>query len=59
MENLNMDRLQAEFNSAAGAAKQRIGNTIGRMMRVFDDPGVANAAFLNMCAYFRLIFYAG
>ena len=46
MENLNMDKLQTEFNKAAIDARQRIGDIIGRTMRVFNDPDIVNAIFL-------------
>ena len=42
MENANMARLQQEANKATLDARRRIGDTIGKAMRVFDDPKVAS-----------------
>ncbi len=47
MENVNMDKLQREFNKAASDARQRIGDSIGRTMRVFNDPDIINTIFLT------------
>ena len=46
MENVNMDKLQREFNKAAFDARQRIGDIIGRTMHVFNDPNIVNTIFL-------------
>jgi len=43
MENANMDKLQREFNNAESHARKQIGDVIGRTMRAFDDPKLANA----------------
>jgi len=45
VENANMDELQAEFNEAMVDARRQIGNTIGKIMRTFDDPKLARAIF--------------
>ena len=47
MENVNMDKLQQEFNKASTAARRQIGNAIGRIMHAFDDPKLANTIFVG------------
>jgi hypothetical protein len=41
MENANMGALQQELNKATHDVRQRIGDTIGRIMHVFDDSRAA------------------
>ena len=47
MENVNMDKLQQEFNKAEAEARRRIGNAIGRAMRVYDDPLLARSILVG------------
>jgi hypothetical protein len=47
MENANMDKLQQEFNKAEAEARRRIGNAIGRAMRVYDDPLLARSVLIG------------
>ena len=47
MENANMDKLQQEFNKAEAEARRRIGNAIGRAMRVYDDPLLARSILIG------------
>lgn len=50
MENANMDNLQQEFNKAEAEARRRIGNAIGRAMRVYDDPLLARSILVGRLA---------
>lgn len=50
MENANMARLQQDVNKAILDARRRIGDTIGRVMRVFDDAQVASATLMRKSA---------
>lgn len=45
MENANMDKLQEAFNAAMVDARRKVGDVIGRVMRMFDDPRLARAIF--------------
>jgi len=45
IENVNMDQLTLEFNKAGVEARHRIGDVVGRAMRVFDDPALAHKIF--------------
>jgi len=51
MENANMDKLQQEFNKAEAEARRRIGNAIGRAMRVYDDPLLARSILIGRVAH--------
>lgn len=44
-ENINMDRLQQEFNKATFDTRRQIGDVVGRALRVFDDPALAKQIF--------------
>lgn len=42
-EDISMGGLQREFNKAGVEARQRVGETFGKMMKLFDDPSVLRA----------------
>jgi len=50
MENTNMYKLQQEFNKATLDARRHIGDVVGRAMRVFDDPVLAQRIFAKRSA---------
>lgn len=56
MENSNMDKLQQEFNKATLDMRRRIGDVVGRAMRVFDDAALAKHMLAKTSAPKRSFF---
>lgn len=50
MENANMATLQQEANKAILDARRRIGDAIGRVTHIFDDPQLAGATLIRKSA---------
>lgn len=47
LEDASMNKLQIEFNRAAVVARQRLGETFGRMLKQFDDPSLLKALMVS------------